>query len=170
MPVRRSSILLVCFLLALAASILWASDIPGPLKSRFVTGDPVWKEIPVRDDLRGQYEKCWQTAISTILENNFDIATMDKDSGYARTTWNTGVVTLGGDWSYRVQVSVKFVFLPAGAGSQAGAVAGVDKVRLQAAGEIADTKKGRVKHFFRGYDQVVLENLFQDMQSKLGTR
>ena len=170
MSVRKPLVPLSCLLIAIGVSILCASDIPGPLKSRFVTGDPVWKEIPVREDLRGQYEKCWQTTISTILENNFDIATMDKDSGYARTTWNSGVVTLGGDWSYRVQISIKFVFLPAEGGARAGAASGVDKVRLQAAGEIAETKKGRVKHFFRGYDQVVLENLFQDLQSKLGTR
>jgi hypothetical protein len=154
----------------MGVSSLCASDVPGPLKSRFVTGDPVWKEIPIRDDLRGQYEKCWQTTISTLLENNFDVATMDKDSGYARTTWNAGVVTLGGDWSYRVQISIKFVFLPTEAGSRPGAAPAVDKVRLQAAGEISETKRGRVKHFFRGYDQVVLENLFQDVQSKLGTR
>jgi hypothetical protein len=83
--------LAACAVISMASG-LSASDFPKPLKSRFVTGDPVWREIPVREDLRGHYEKCWQTAVATILDDNFDIATMDKDSGYARTTWNEGLV------------------------------------------------------------------------------
>jgi len=167
MAIPKLSIPLSCLLLVMLASVLFASDIPGPLKSRFVTGDPVWKEIPVRDDLRNQYEKCWQTAVATILENNFDIATMDKDSGYARTTWNSGVVTLGGNWSYTVQISIKFVFLPSDSKSPTDAARGVDKVRVQAAGAIVESKRGRVLKNLRGYDQVVLQDLFQDLQAKL---
>ena len=170
MVTRKLSATLGVMLLLIAASCLFAADIPKPLQSRFVTGDPVWRERPVRDELRKNYEKCWQTAVASILENNFDIATMDKDSGYARTTWNQGVVTLGGNWIYTVQVSIKFVFLPSDSNSPTGATPGVDKVRVQAAGEITETKKGHIKNYFRGYDQVVLENLFQDLQAKLGTR
>ena len=169
MTLRRLSIPFCCLLLAMTICGLYASDIPGPLKDRFVTGDPVWKEIPVRQDLRDQYEKCWQTIVGTILENNFDIATMDKDSGYARTTWNSGVVTLGGNWAYTVQISIKFVFLPTdqASGSAAHPSRLVDKVRVQAAGNIVEAKRGRVLKNFRGYDQVVLQNLFQDLQAKL---
>lgn len=152
----------------LAMSSLSAADIPKPLKSRFVVGDPVWRELPMRDDLQPQYEKCWQTAVSTILENHFDIATMDKDSGYIRTTDNTGVVVLNGNWIYKVQVSVKFVYTPADANAKPPVPASVQKVRLQVAGEIAQTNKGSLKSYFRGYDQVVLQNLFQDLQAKLG--
>jgi hypothetical protein len=171
MVIRRISILLGCILMAVASSAAFASDIPGPLKSRFVTGDPVWRELPVRDDLRSQYDKCWQMALGTILENNFDIATMERDSGYARTTWNTGVVSLGGDWNYRVQISIKFVFASPEPGAPAGAPPQVEKIRVQAAGEISDVNRvGRVKHYFRGYDSVVLQNLFQDLQAKLGSR
>ena len=89
---HRRYLILFCFLALTAVSL--AADVPKSLKSRFVIGDPVWREPPVRDDLQTQYEKVWQTAIATILENNFDIATMDKDSGYARTTWNEGVVVM----------------------------------------------------------------------------
>lgn len=154
----------------LAGCILFAADIPKPLKSRFVTGDPVWRELPIRDDLQQSYEKCWQTAVSTLLENHFDIATMDKDSGYIRTTDNTGVVVLNGNWLYKVQVSVKFVYTPADTNAKPPVPAVVQKVRLQVAGEIAQTNKGSLKSYFRGYDQVVLQNLFQDLQAKLGPR
>jgi hypothetical protein len=89
------------------------------VKSRFVVGDAVWREIPIRDDLQGQYDKCWQTAINASLESNFAIATMDKESGYLRTTGNAGLVTLKGEWVYNVQVSIKFTYVPAAAAQQA---------------------------------------------------
>jgi hypothetical protein len=89
---------------------------------------------------------------------------MDKDSGYIRTTWNEGVVVLGGDWAYKVQISVKLVPLDSGAGTS------LDKIRVQATGEISEIKRGVVRTFFRGYDSVLLQNLFQDLQAKLGSR
>jgi hypothetical protein len=151
----------------LMACKLFASEIPKPLRSRFVVGDPVWREIPIRPDLENQYDKCWQVAVSTIVDNNFDIATMDKDSGYIRTTWNEGVVVLGGHWLYKVQISVKFVRNQVDPKTP-GVSPAIDKIRVQAAGEIAEAKKGSLKAFYRGYDQVLLENLFQDLQAKLG--
>src|ERR1700693_369898 len=118
------------------------AGVPDPVKSRFVVGDPVWREVPIRDDLQGQYEKCWQTAINAILESNFAIATMDKESGYVRTTENSGVVTLKGDWVYSVQVSIKFTYVPQ---SAAGQQATVQKIRIQASGHLAKISKGRLK-------------------------
>jgi hypothetical protein len=150
--------------LLLSTYTLFAADVPKPLKSRFVVGDPVWREIPVRDDLRILPEKCWQVAVSTILDNSFDIATMDKDSGYIRTTWNEGVVVLGGNWAYKVQISIKLVTAPA-----AGGLPTLDKIRVQATGEIAEVRRGSIRTFFRGYDSVLLQNLFQDLQAKLGS-
>lgn len=165
-PSRRA-IAIGCAI-TLSAASLFAADIPKPLKSRFVVGDPVWRELPIRDDLKTQYEKCWQTAVTTLLENNFDVATMDKDSGYIRTTENTNVVVLNGDWVYKVQISIKYVYDPAQPNANPPKSANVQKVRIQVAGEVAETSKGTLKHYFRGYDQVVLQNLFQDLQAKLG--
>ena len=143
------------------------AGLPDPVKSRFVVGDAVWREIPIRDDLQGQYDKCWQTAINAILESNFAIATMDKESGYIRTTENTGIVVLQGDWVYRVQVSIKFTYVPPAAPSQQGTV---QKIRIQASGYLAKISRGRLKEAFQGYDSVVLQNVFQDLQAKLGPR
>jgi hypothetical protein len=157
--------------LALAVSGVFAG-IPKPLKSRFVIGDPVWRELPVRSDFQSQYNKCWQTAVNTVLENNFDIATMDKESGYLRTTWNQGVVTLNGNWAYKVQVSVKIVYTPGDSSAKPATGPVVEKVRIQVAGELsqADVRHGRTGIAMRGYDQLLLENLFQDLQGKLGMR
>jgi len=166
----RICVFLTCALLLIACSLLFASNIPKPLRARFVTGDAVWRELPVREELQGQYDKCWQTTINTILENNFDIATMDKESGYLRTTWNEGVVVLGGSWNYKVQISVKAVKVAGDPKANPPTYDNVQKVRVQVAGEIAETQKGVLRSFFRGYDQVLLQNLFQDLQAKLGTR
>lgn len=157
---------LVSAMLCAVFSLPLFAGLPDPVKSRFVVGDAVWREIPIRDDLQGQYEKCWQTAINAILESNFAIATMDKESGYLRTTENSGVVVLKGDWVYNVQVSIKFTYIPP-TGSSQGAV---QKIRIQASGHLAKISKGRLKEAFQGYDSVVLQNVFQDLQAKLGPR
>jgi hypothetical protein len=157
---------LFCAALCVVLSASLFAGLPDPVKSRFVVGDPVWREIPIRDDLQGQYDKCWQTAINAILESNFAIATMDKESGYIRTTENSGVVILKGDWVYSVQISIKFTYLPAAEGKQAT----VQKIRIQASGHLAEISKGRLKQAFQGYDSVVLANVFQDLQAKLGPR
>lgn len=164
------TILLASLFVAFVSCTLVADDVPGPLKSRFVIGDPVWKEIPVRDDLQTQYEKCWQSAINTILDNNFDLASTDKDSGYIRTTENSGVVVLKGNWGYKVQVSMKFSYLPADPKASPPTQAIVQRLRIQATGIVAETKNGRLKHYLKGYDTAVLQNLFQDLQAKLGPR
>lgn len=158
--------------LALAAGSSFAGGVPKPLKARFVIGDPVWRELPVREDVQNQYDKCWQTAVNTILENNFDVATMDKESGYLRTTWNEGVVTLNGNWAYKVQVSLKVVYAPGDSKANPPTSPVVQKVRIQVAGELGnvDSRRGKIIAAFRGYDQVLLQNLFQDLQGKLGAR
>jgi len=157
---------LVSTALCAVLSLPLFAGLPDPVKSRFVVGDAVWREIPIRDDLQGQYEKCWQTAITAILESNFAIATMDKESGYLRTTENSGLVVLKGDWVYNVQVSIKFTYVPPTGSSQGT----VQKIRIQASGHLAKISKGRLKEAFQGYDSVVLQNVFQDLQAKLGPR
>jgi hypothetical protein len=164
------TIFVLGLLAVLCSPSVFADEVPGPLKARFIIGDPVWKEIPVRDDLQNQYEKCWQSAINTLLDNNFDLATTDKDSGYIRTTDNIGVVVLKGNWAYKVQVSMKFSYLPGDAKANPPTLPVVQRLRIQAAGVVAETKNGRLRHYLKGYDTDVLQNLFQDLMAKLGPR
>lgn len=170
MRIQRS-IALSCAL-ALTTTSIPASGIPKPLRSRFVIGDPVWRELPIRDDFQSQYEKCWQTAVDTILENHFDIATMDKEAGYLRTTWTEGAIALNGNWAYKVQVSLKMVYVPADPRANPPIGAMVQKVRIQVAGELSDVdvRHGKIAAAFRGYDQVLLQNLFEDLEGQLGAR
>jgi hypothetical protein len=82
---------------------------------------------------RIKYEKYWPSAINTLLDNNFDLASTDKDSGFIRTTENVGVVVLNGDWGCKVQVSVKFSYQPADPKANPPASSMVQKLRIQAA-------------------------------------
>jgi hypothetical protein len=143
--------------------------VPKPLQARFVTGDPIWRELPVRADFQGQYDRVWQTAVNTILEHNFEIATMDKDSGYLRTIQNEKIVKMDTNWSYKIQISVKLVSTPADPRANPPKLATVEKVRLQVSGEVTNVdSKGVIQNDFLGYDQVLLQSLFQDLQAKLG--
>lgn len=155
---KKKALVLSALGLVLLVSFALAGGIPKALKSRFVISDPVWREIPIKKALQGDYEKIWQTGVSTILENNFDIATMEKESGYIRTTWNEGVVVLGGKWYYKVQISLKYT-------SENNTY---PKLRIQVAGELAKGGKKGVSQFYRGYDSIILQTFFQDLQSKLG--
>ena len=161
MSCKRLGVLVAVVLLA--ASSAGAQSIPKPLKTRLVVGDPIWRELPVRADLQKDYDKIWQTALNTLLEHNYDIATMEKASGYLRTTLNRSVVILKDNWFYTVQISVKLVTSTTDATK-------VEKIRLQVTGDVTNTdgKTGALKATFRGYDQVVLQTLVQDLQAKLG--
>jgi transposase-like protein len=83
---------------------------------------------------------------------------------------NAGVVTLKGNWIYKVQISVKFAYSPGDPKATPPVLPVVEKVRIQAAGEVVHNNGGKLKAYFRGYDKVVLQNLFQDLQAKLGPR
>lgn len=175
MNVRRlSSVLAVLVALIFTASTLSAQlfsarKVPKVLEARFVTGEAVWRELPVRPDFQKDYDKIWQTAINTILEHNFDIATMDKDSGYFRTLPNSKVVTMGTNWVYKVQISIKLVSTPGDPKANPPVPITVDKVRLQVSGEVTNVDaRGGIRADFLGYDQVLLQSLFQDLQAKLG--
>lgn len=164
LKLKRIILLLVVLGAMAPMNVVSAANVPKALKSRFIVSDPVWKELPVRDNLKGSYDKVWQSVVNSILENNFDIATMDKDSGYIRTSWNEGVISLGGNWYYKVQISAKFVYDDAGAAGKT-----IQKVRVQVAGELTRSGPRGIIEYMKGYDTVILQSLMQDLQAKLGS-
>ena len=161
MTYKRLTVLVA--LVMLGAASVYAQSIPKPLKARLVVGDPVWRELPVRPDIQKESDRVWQTALNTLLEHDYDIATMEKSSGYLRTTWNERVVALKDNWVYKVQITVKLVTSPTDSTM-------TEKVRLQVTGDVTNlnARTGAVKAYVRGYDQVVLQNLMEDLQAKLG--
>ncbi|MBZ5528022.1 MAG: hypothetical protein LAN71_08995 [Acidobacteriia bacterium] len=172
MKIRRVLAVMAVMVLtstAVSAQLFRSTKIPKVLQARFVSGDPVWRELPVRADFQKNYDKIWQTAVNTILEHNFDIATMDKDSGYFRTLPNAKIVSVGTNWVYKVQISIKLVSTPGDPKATPPVPTTVDKVRLQVSGEVTNVDvRGVVRANYLGYDQVLLDSLFQDLQAKLG--
>ena len=76
------------------------STIPKSIRSRFVLGDPVWKELLVKKDLAEDYDRSWNKLVEIIVDNGYDIGFMEKDSGYLRTNPNIGIVILKKYWLY----------------------------------------------------------------------
>ena len=73
------------------------------------------------------------------------------------------------NWTYKLQISVKLVSTPGDPRTSPPRLAVVEKVRLQVAGEVTNIdRRGIVKVNFLGYDRVLLQSLFQDLQAKLG--
>jgi hypothetical protein len=140
--------------------------VPYAVKDRFVLGDPVWKELDVREELAGDYDVCWKRLVDIVIDKGFEIGFMEKDSGYVRTNANTGIVRLKSNWIYEVKVIVKLILdeeqLKAGKRV-------VDKLRLQVLGGVVQmTKAGILVQSYRGYDRVVLQDLFSDLQLVYG--
>jgi hypothetical protein len=91
---------------------LWlCSCSPKPPKPFIAIEDSTgaqWKSIELRPGIT--YEQAWQILIDT-LTNKWDIETMDKESGYIRTTW---VFTTGKDkptgmpFTYGRRITLKF--------------------------------------------------------------
>ena len=97
----------------LGVTSVHAQSVPKPLQTRLVVGDPIGVNCPFGWSFRRRYDRVWQTALNTLLEHNYDIATMEKPSGYLRTTWNERVgVTLKDNWFYKLQISIKLVTSP----------------------------------------------------------
>ncbi len=78
----------------------------GCVPKTFVKSAPGWKVIELRNDLKEDYPKAWQTTVDSIARN-WDIEIMDKDSGYLRTAWTYGI-SGGQHHRYRGRLTVKY--------------------------------------------------------------
>jgi len=139
---------------------------PKAVRDRLVIGEPVWKELRVKEDLANDYEEAWKKMVEIIVDSGFDIGFMEKDSGYLRTNPNTGVVILKGHWVYEVKIIVKFVVNNKKRNKDGKPT--IQKLRLQVVGSLAKVKKGVLKASYHGYDKVVLANIFSDLRHVFG--
>jgi len=137
--------------------------VPKSVENRFVLSDPVWKEMVVRDDLVDDYASVWKNLVEILIDNGFEIGFMEKDSGYVRTNENAGLVRLKKYWVYDIKVIAKIVM-------DDDETKGVSKVRLQVLGHIYKIKKGSIRESYSGYDRLVLQDLFNDLQLVFGSR
>ncbi len=72
----------------------------GCAPSSFVRTPGGWKTIEIREGLKSDYDQAWQTTVDSVARD-WDIEILDKDSGYLRTTWITGIVGVRGAMALR---------------------------------------------------------------------
>ena len=152
----------LCILVVAGAAF---GKVPQPVQDRFVIGEPVWKEIDVREELGSNYTRCWQKLVDIVTDKGFEIGFMEEPSGYIRTNSNAGIVRLKGAWVYEIKFVVKLVLKDESLETDSKSV---DKIRLQVLGNLAKVKKGVIKESYSGYDRIVLQDLFNDLQQVFG--
>jgi len=148
----------------------WAG-VPDVVKQRFVIGEPVWKEMIVRDDIASDYSKCWNKLTDIIVDKGYELAYTDKDSGYARTNPNSGLVHLKSNWVYEVKIIAKFVVndtSDAPKDASGGSKKTIEKLRVQVQGRLYRQVNGNLIESYSGYDQLVLQDVFNDLQLVFG--
>ena len=159
--------ILVFLSLFLPVSSVFAGGVPESIQSRFVLGDPVWKELVVRDELVEDYEGVWRDLVEIIIDNGFEVGFMEKDSGYVRTNVNAGFVVLKKHWIYDIKVVAKII-IDDDARKAGNTV--IEKIRIQVLGHVYKVKKGTLRESYSGYDKIVLQDLFNDLQLVFGNR
>ena len=98
---KRKSVIVCLITLVLLLPIV------GCAPASFVKGHTAgWKTIELNDNLKNQYDLCWQKTVDTIARD-YDIEMMDKESGYLRTSWLYGIS--GGTYNrYRGRITIKY--------------------------------------------------------------
>jgi len=106
---RRMVLPVIVITIALLALNTVYAGVPSVVKDRFVLGEPVWKEMAIREDLASDYEMCWKRFVEIMVDKGYEIGFMEKDSGYLRTNPNTGIVHLKNNWVYELKIIGKLV-------------------------------------------------------------
>lgn len=110
----------------------------------------VWKAIEIRDDL--SKDDMWRMTIDTLSQRH-DLEVLEKESGYVRTSWKYTYITPFGAISeqYRSRIVVKFL--------------GGDWKTAQVKCESNWLEK---RGWIMGYDTRILEDIYGDLQGKMG--
>lgn len=115
--------------------------------TNFVEGyDGNWKVIEVRPGM--EQNVLWQTTIDAVA-TQFDMESLDAQSGYLRTGWKTGYGFNSTDKSYesyRVRVTGKFE-------------PGFTRLRIKAEAEWNSV---------RGFDKALTQEVYTDLQGRIG--
>lgn len=108
----------------------------------------IWKAIEVREG--AQRGVLWSTVVDA-LSSKFDLEVLDKESGYVRTGWNNTIASSGkNSQRYRARIITKF---------------NSDFTVLQVKSEANWLDDGV---WVNGYDTRVLEDVYGDLQGRIG--
>jgi len=89
----------------------------------------------------------------------------EEESGYLRTNANGGLVRLKSNWIYDIKIVAKFVMDDSA--TKAGEKR-IERLRVQVLGHLYKLKKGAIVESYNGYDKIVLQDLFNDLELVFG--
>ncbi|MDM8564493.1 hypothetical protein QUF74_02460 [Candidatus Halobeggiatoa sp. HSG11] len=111
----------------------------------------MWKSIPLHSRYGmfvNKNKEVWRRVVD-ILSEKYDLEILDKTSGYIRTSWKS---LPSDDKKYRSRVIIKML----------GNV--WHTARLKTEAQLLDGETWLV-----GYDKVILEEIYKDLQGRVGT-
>jgi len=115
----------------------------------------MWKSIEVKEGMEKQ--DLWRTIVDA-LAHQFDLEVIDKDSGYVRTSWKYTYIQQGlVNQNYRSRIVLK--------------VLGEDWKIVQVKCEsnwLEEGGMGRPAGWILGYDSKLLEDVYGDLQGRIG--
>jgi hypothetical protein len=136
--------------LSLMLFLFWIGCAPLPPHFIRTMDEPgTWKSIEVRDGMTK--DEVWRVIVDA-LSQKFDLEVLEKDSGYVRTSWKHTYMVRGHiSERYRARIIVKML--------------GSDWKTLQVKCEA----NWLAKHgWMMGYDSRLLEDVFGDLQGRIG--
>ena len=139
------TLLVVCLLAGCAAML----NKPPKTFMRTYDEPGIWKSIEVREGL--SKDELWRTVVDAISQQ-FDLEVLEKESGYLRTSWKyTFLVGKQISEKYRTRIIIKFV--------------GEEWKTVQIKSESNWLEK---EGWILGYDTMLLEDVFGDIQGRIG--
>jgi len=115
----------------------------------------MWKSVEIKDGM--EKEVTWRTIVDA-LTHHYDLEVIDKDSGYLRTSWKYTYIQEGiVNQNYRSRIVLKFV--------------GDDWKVLQVKCEsnwLSSGGLGEPSGWILGYDSKLLEDVYGDIQGRVG--
>ncbi len=115
----------------------------------------VWKVIHLHNHyglFRNKNQEVWQRIVD-VLSEKYDLEVLDRASGYLRTTWKY-LLTEESKEKYRSRAIVKMQ----------GTIWHTAKLKTEA--QWWDNQR---KAWIIGYDTAILEEIYQDLQGRIGT-
>jgi hypothetical protein len=113
-----------------------------------------WQAIHLHNNygfFQNKNQQVWQRVVD-ILSEKYDLEVIDQTSGYIRTAWKSHIET--DDEKYRSRITLKMQ----------GTIWHTAKLKSEA--QWWDSKK---KTWLTGYDTAILEEIYQDLQGRIGT-
>jgi hypothetical protein len=116
----------------------------------------VWKSIQLHGNygmFRNRNREVWRRVID-ILSEKYDLEVLDRTSGYIRTSWKYLLDRDDSDKKYRSRVIIKML----------GNIWHTAKLKTEA--QWFDDGNDS---WITGYDSVILEEIYKDVQGRIGT-